>query len=174
MRRGAARHGAAQRSQAGERAGEGEAGQGSHISALVRTRGPCRDEPGRKSLWLAAPCLNPLAYTLSCHLLSLPSSSLPSLHPFMYAYLPLSLFLPLFLPRLRCLLFLPFFRAYRCKLRQIFTPIFSGLFLSLYPSFTDVPIQIEVIYVYDRRSLRDVILITRFSLSRYIQTFAYS
>lgn len=92
----------------------------------------------------------------------------------MYAYLPLSLFLPLFLPRLRCLLFLPFFRAYRCKLRQIFTPIFSGLFLSLYPSFTDVPIQIEVIYVYDRRSLRDVILITRFSLSRYIQTFAYS
>lgn len=32
---------------------------------------------GRKSLWLAAPRLNPLVYTLSCHLLPLPSSLTP-------------------------------------------------------------------------------------------------
>jgi len=128
MRRGAAQRSRAKRTS--KRASESEAGQGSHILALVRTRGPCRDEPGRKSLWLAAPCLNPLAY-IPYLLPPALSSFLVSSFPSPLLYTPISRFLSFFLDPVVCPF--SFFRIYRRKLRQIFTPIFSGLFCCSIP-----------------------------------------
>jgi len=121
-------------SEPSEQASEGEAGQGSHISALVRTRAPAETSQGENLFDspLRALIHWRIPYLATC---SLPSSSLPSLYPFMYTYLPLSLCLLLFLPRLCYLLFLPFFLLglpkYGRYLRQFFQ-VFSSISLLLF------------------------------------------